>query len=437
MRSHPASASQPTTRPFSPSQSVHIPFCHASSLPAIFPVTEDTYDGTSAESSPTAVRSGGIGPFHLNTVVAISAEQELGGAVLYCGVYERGRYGDEENEFVQGSSTCPAPAYIQRFLSSPSPTDILRNYQEQEQRHLSIVTNETLTIDPRLLALGPSTTSASPSLPSMPFTFDDHQSPYYPDSLPSPTTPALSASDEDGPETTPLAGVTESDTLACAIGVEQALLAKASEPEVTYIPSSAAPSPLPSGSSKRKRADSEASDEEPINTIRPVKKARTDPQSPTTDETPTNVEEEVSANGPESTTTEAPNPAHSRRARRTKDTIDRYLNAVPKSDCPVAGCMEQFGGDRVTNFKHLQRHYKSLGSLRGSSEVGCLWGCDGLVASNQMHAHVAQKHLGFTYHCPLKDAKQCPWTGKRAKDTRQHLQKKHNNIKNMWPEEFR
>ena len=118
--------------------------------------------------------------------------------------------------------------------------------------------------------------------------------------------------------------------------------------------------------------------------------------------------------------------------RRSQEDVDRYLNAVPESDCPAPGCQEKFGGNRAANLAHLERHYSGDALRSIVARVPCIWNCGKSFRFNKMNEHIAYMHLGFTYHCPLREAEACVWTGRRGKDTPQHLKRKHAKCEDLW-----
>ncbi|KAJ8474082.1 hypothetical protein ONZ51_g7450 [Trametes cubensis] len=333
---------------------------------------------------------------------------------------------DQENDFVQGCSTDGIFSEARTFPSF-APHDITQHDWKQDWDRLSTVTDDTFAIDPRLLVPEQPTASTAATSPFAPFTFESHSSPYYFDYPPSlATTPALTVSDEDvseHSEAVPPMAPWESDTVANDTVADEINAAMDNwAAEAAYIATSSTislPELLVLG--KRKREGSEPFSDEPVGTTRQPKRTKADVEPPATAEESLDDGADTDQTAPvvQPAVPNVPEP-RTRGARRTKDDLNRYLNAVPVAN----------------NLKHLQRHYEAL--LRGAAKVDCLWpGCGAAIASNQMNAHVAQKHLGFTYHCPLKDSEECPWTGTRGKDTRQHLRVKHSNRKNLWPEEFR
>ncbi|KAI0658877.1 hypothetical protein C8Q70DRAFT_166093 [Cubamyces menziesii] len=353
MRSHPPK-SQPATQPLRSPRDVYSSY-PTTSLPGIQSVSYDTRFAIAgfAGSLPVTVHPDDD-VFHLNAVNNTTAGREFQNIFSPHDIH--GWELDQENEFVQGSSTCQTPARMHQSLSSSFPFDIMRHYPEQKQHHLS----STFAIDPRLLSLEQSATSLdpSPSLSSVPFTFDDLPSPYYPDSLPSPTTPALSPSDQDDLETILPTSVRAFNSAAGDADVELAVLAAELGLEADYEAASATSSPSLPTPSKRKRGDLDSSDAGPVDTRAP-KGVRAVLQPQANDESSANVEEETSENG--STNMEAPVPPRSRGVCRSKDHLDRYLNTAPVSNCPVPGCTDAFGGDSTRNFK------------RSRESIACCW----------------------------------------------------------------
>ncbi|KAJ8474093.1 hypothetical protein ONZ51_g7440 [Trametes cubensis] len=86
----------------------------------------------------------------------------------------------------------------------------------------------------------------------------------------------------------------------------------------------------------------------------------------------------------------------------------------------ISGCQEKFGGNRADNLAHLEHHY-SADALLSTHKVPCIWGCGKSFYFNTMNEHIAYQHLGFKYHCPLKEATACP----RSSDIADNLSEGH------------
>ncbi|KAH9896605.1 hypothetical protein C8Q73DRAFT_664364 [Cubamyces lactineus] len=179
----------------------------------------------------------------------------------------------------------------------------------------------------------------------------------------------------------------------------------------------------------RKRALSRASD---VSETRPVKRLKTEAVASTAG-TPeaSQVSEAQPSGSSSSATSHSTGTQRDRAPRRSQQDVDRYLDTVPDSDCPEPGCQEKFGGNRAANLAHLEHHY-SADDLRSIEKVPCIWACGKSFYFNTMNEHIAYQHLGFRYHCPLKEAQACDWTTRRGKDTPQHLERKHHNCKSLW-----
>ena len=177
----------------------------------------------------------------------------------------------------------------------------------------------------------------------------------------------------------------------------------------------------------RKRVLSSASD---VSDTQPTKRPKTDAYVSTTG-MPEISEAQPSGSSSLAMDHVTAGTQRARAPRRSQEDVDRYLDAVPDSDCPRSGCQEKFGGNRADNLAHLEHHY-SADALLSTYKVPCIWGCGKSFYFNTMNEHIAYQHLGYKYHCPLKEATACEWTGRRGKDTPQHLERKHKTCKDLW-----
>ncbi|CDO70345.1 hypothetical protein BN946_scf184872.g6 [Trametes cinnabarina] len=113
-----------------------------------------------------------------------------------------------------------------------------------------------------------------------------------------------------------------------------------------------------------------------------------------------------------------------RRARkRPREVVDAFMIPGEPCACPLEGCNGEFGNSRDDNIEHLRMHYTADGLKRG--RMDCPWpGCKGKnIPRNTFIDHIAMRHVGIKYHCPLRDTPgvECVWVTHKSGYTDQHM----------------